>query len=371
MFQGGTYAEGPLLTGEQTTSVEPLVKRNVRLTWVDSAKGVSIFLVVLVHATSWLRDLGPVSQGLALFNGIFGDLRMPLFMCMAGFFASKWVDSSWRRLFSGKLSLLIWVYLIWQPLFFVAKYAAGIFMDGQDHTSLAAQALRMAVSPLRPNGETWFLWALAIYFVAAKLLSRVPTWWHLVVAGLVSVAWEYFAVQRISPDMASILGIGILSVVHLYFFFAFGLLCRNLIATSVAKVGQMGALIVLVAWLAVTVLATQAGWRVLPAFPFVLDFFGMCAGIGIGLLLAKWRPLNNLGGNTLQVYVAHVPLLIVLALLLTAFGFSWHSNVVGTLAPIVAAIIVTAVALVLHRWAGAGALKYLYDRPQWFEFRGR
>lgn len=110
----------PLMPGEAVpllrwkvampTPVERSARTSPRLTWVDTARGISILLVVGLHATLWLGYLGEPPRWLVVFNEVAGFFRMPLFFAAAGLFAQKWMRASWRELFKGKLWLLIWVY---------------------------------------------------------------------------------------------------------------------------------------------------------------------------------------------------------------------------------------------------------------------
>ena len=161
-----------------------------RLDWVDTAKGISILLVVLVHAAHWVEYAGVSSRALTDVNEALSTLRMPLFFCMSGLFAAKWLDRSWRELWSGKLSLLLWVFIVWQPMVLGYKLLAAGTLPDQEDTSVLAHLARFVLSPVRPSGELWFLWGLVLFFVVAKLLSRLPVWLHLAVAAAI---WSLLA----------------------------------------------------------------------------------------------------------------------------------------------------------------------------------
>ena len=78
-----------------------------RLDWVDTAKAISIILVVLLHLRDQFEQFSLHSPPLDFFTEVSANLRMPMFFAVAGLFASKWLSTSWRDLGKGKLALLV------------------------------------------------------------------------------------------------------------------------------------------------------------------------------------------------------------------------------------------------------------------------
>src|SRR3954454_25108252 len=85
----------------------------VRVTWVDTGRGIAITLVALFHATNWLLGAGAHVQGWSQANLVMSSLRMPLFFTLAGLFAGKWVRGAWGPLWRVKVRLYLWVFLLW------------------------------------------------------------------------------------------------------------------------------------------------------------------------------------------------------------------------------------------------------------------
>lgn len=127
-----------------------------RLDWVDTAKALSIILVVVLHTRDQFELFSMQSAHLDFFTEVSANLRMPMFFAVAGLFASKWIRTSWRDLGKGKLALLVWVFLIWQPVVFSYQLLSHWVLDGLSWQLVAEQALRLVVTPIRPNGELWF-----------------------------------------------------------------------------------------------------------------------------------------------------------------------------------------------------------------------
>ena len=129
-----------------------------------------IIILVVVSFTGSIRQFH--CSHLDFFTKVSANLRMPMFFAVAGLFASKWLSKSWRDLGQGKLALLIWVFLMWQPVVFAYRLLSQWVLDGLSWQYTAEQALRVLASPIRPNGELWFLWTLALFFVIGRLTTK-------------------------------------------------------------------------------------------------------------------------------------------------------------------------------------------------------
>ena len=67
-----------------------------RLDWVDMAKGISIFLVVMMYAAS---SVGEDTGGVGAFHWAIAfatPFRMPEFFLISGLFLSQVIDRPWR-----------------------------------------------------------------------------------------------------------------------------------------------------------------------------------------------------------------------------------------------------------------------------------
>ena len=335
-----------------------------RIAWPDAARGISILLVVLLHSTMWTGYLGDEPAALVWINDVAASLRMPVFFLVAGMFAGKWMDRPWRDLVSNKLALLIWVFLAWQPIYFAFKFAAAHTLPGQEDTSLAAHLVRMVASPVRPNGETWFLWALVVYFMAAKLLRRVPVALHLTTAAVASIVVLGVIRPWLGADLVRLAGTGLVNVVPLYFFFAAGLLLRSQIMATGSRLGAVPALLVVAVWIAAASGAAMLGIDREFGVEFMLKTLGAAAGLALGVLLQRVTPLVALGKRTLEVYVAHVPLIAIAIMAVSVSGWS-----LGGFLPYLPLVLAAGAiwgALLLHRALKGTPGRYLYEQPTWF-----
>lgn len=330
-----------------------------RVLWVDTGRGIAISLVALFHATNWLIGAGAHAGGWTQANLVMSSLRMPLFFTLAGLFAGKWVAGAWGPLWRTKLRLYLWVFLVWGAVGSVT-YFAGLRMRGAGSvTNNMIEPFLM--SPLMPRLELWFIWALALFFVVAKLTRRVPVWAQLAVAGIGSAValsgWE-----TASP--------GWNGAVKYYVFFLVGLHLRGLVLERGSDARRGALVAVFVAWLAVAVGLWALDLRDVLGLYFVNCVLGVAGGIALSRALSRFAVLRRLGSQTLPVYLAHTPIIIVAAVLLSRTSFV-DGPVVAVLGPPLLAASAVALALVLERGLRAAGAPWMYDPPAWFDVRRR
>lgn len=336
-----------------------------RLAWPDAAKGLSILLVVVLHGTMWIEYLGASSAALTTFNTMFASMRMPLFFCIAGIFGSKWIEADWRTLATSKLSLLIWIFIAWQPVFFAFKYFASLIIPEQ-HPSLLGQLARMIVSPIRPNGETWFLWALVIYFVLAKAFRRVQPFIHLSIAGFISLLFSGIVRPWLGADTVRLMGTGLEMVVPLYFFFAFGLILKHKILELATSLQWQYRVLVLLAWATLAGIAASSGSSRAPGVEFMLQLLGVGAGIALGTLLKPVIWLQRIGQNTLPIYVGHMLFISTAVSLAYAMGIRTDGEASSASLSLVISAISICASLVLWKRSQGNAIGHMYTMPPKF-----
>lgn len=130
-----------------------------RLEWVDSAKAVSIFMVVLWHAFQRSIDV----------NELLIFTRMPLFFFVAGFFSVKALQRPWKDIFVSKTGHFLYLYGLWLTAFFILVIIPASIKD-----ATPIEWMYVFKNFIDPTSGLWFLYALAIIFPLAKMFSRVP-----------------------------------------------------------------------------------------------------------------------------------------------------------------------------------------------------
>ena len=313
--------------------------------WVDVAKGACILLVVLHHAV--VKDLAlqtpaalsAVEDAWHWVTMALKPVRMPLFFVLSGLVASGAVRRPWaqarRRVLSPYYLYVVW--LVLQGAFFSVERTLPMNRT-QDLGELGTDLLWASTN-------LWFLYALAVYFLLARLLSRLPT----------------LPVLLPTDDWNRV------SVVFHFTFFAVGALAPDLVrrwAGPASRLPRRLALVYLVLVVALPLLGTPRTLVML-----VASTVGVPLGIGLCVLLARGRvaaPLAWLGRRTLPIYVMHSPLLALALHLPTPIGTGRLGALEAAAYPVLLTAVAVAVALLLHallRRVGADALFELPTRP--------
>ena len=147
-----------------------------RLEWVDTAKGISILLVVMMHSAI---GVGEVTGGVSYLHWIIAwasPFRMPEFFLISGLFLSQVIDRDWRPYADRRVVHYLYFYALWAVIHLLFKQAVGA---GDPVTAISY----IAWAIIEPYGVLWFIYMLAAFSAAAKLLhdAKAPHW--LVLAG--------------------------------------------------------------------------------------------------------------------------------------------------------------------------------------------
>ncbi len=275
--------------------------------WADAAKGLCIVLVVLHHVVGkhyvpLVTDLSDPLSGSELLPAWVGEawhgltealrpVRMPLFFALSGFFASRALHRPWpaarARVLGGYYLYAVWL------LFFVAYYEIATRMPANRTDGVADLAKDLVWA----STSMWFLYALPVYFVVAKLLRRWPSAVLLGAATLAgSLSW--FGIEQVNREQ----------VLFCFLFFAVGAYRPRAVTDAVARLPVPAALGVFVLALGVR----QAD--VVPRSLVVLA--AGLAGVALGLAVARHlarSPLADgltwLGQRTMRIYVLHLVVL--------------------------------------------------------------
>lgn len=321
---------------------------------MDVAKGIAIVLVVGFHAVVFPANLGLVQEwrGLATLLDTF---RMPLFFFTSGLFAAKAAHGSLTHLWSTRVARLLWLFMLWSVIWFVVFYAAPPL-----GTSRIGQRLdELALLFISPNQNTWYVYALALYFLVAWALRRVPAAVQVGLAALLAVAFD---IGLLSGPNGAVTRMG----QGLVWF---------LVALHLGP--QVRALAPRVRWwhplLALTLYGGAAGLVALAGvkgFPFVrlaLAALAVLAGSTLAVALSRVAALDwlrALGRRTLGVYLVHFYVILGVCLLLAPVAAQVAELRVLDLAlPLLLTVLGVMVSLGMHRLTRR--LTWLWDRPRW------
>ncbi|WP_104082524.1 acyltransferase family protein [Cryobacterium sp. Y11] len=339
-----------------------------RVDWVDGAKGLAIVLVALAHAVQLTVISGLAPEFWNKINLVFIVFRMPLFFLASGLFARSIILRTWPALWRTRLSLLAWALLLW-TLVQYGYFALLPSPAGLEKTDL----INLLLSPVRPSNGLWFLYALALFFVAAKLMqNRID--WRVQVGGGAVLSVLFFA--RADTGNIAWNGMG-----RYFLFFLLGCYLREWILAFVNRPSRFGALGLGLgfgaAFLALAGIILTVDSRV-PVITGALVLVSLLA-LGSGLLIARFLVgframawLNYVGRNTLPIYVMHVLFLsLITSLLLPWRGQAWLDRFGPALPLLVAGGGVAAALLFWRVVRDLPVLRYGFEVPLWFAGRPR
>jgi peptidoglycan/LPS O-acetylase OafA/YrhL len=220
--------------------------------------------------------------------------------------------------------------------------------------------IAMAATVVRPRSELWFLWALAVYFVLARLSRRIPVPAQLLLAASVSAVW----MSGLVPGG----NLGWNGAPKFYLFFLLGVHQRDLILwfaeRSMPAQSRSGVLIAVWATVAVAVLTSGAWQFIGPGL--IAHLMGLASGIALAVRLSSRRMLGYLGSRTLPIYLAHTPLIIILAWFVHQERHAAWMPALTPVLPVAVAVTVVPLTLTLHAGLTATPARVLYQPPRRF-----
>ncbi|WP_345751788.1 acyltransferase family protein [Microbacterium rhizophilus] len=328
-----------------------------RMAWIDVARGVAISLVVLFHTGMFTVPTGLAPGWWTDLNLAFALLRMPLFFLVSGLLAVGAVRRTWARLWSTRLAVLVWVFVLWTILRFLYYRVMPEPIDLNQ-----SSWVDLVLSVVRPSNGLWFLFALAVFLVVGKAVdARAPRAVVLAVAGAASVALHSgFTTGNVAYD----------GILRYFVFFLAGLWFRDRIVRLVERMSTTSTVLLLGAFVAGIALRAVAGAVVDTITALPIASAGVLGALGASRALADRRlarPFAHLGGRTLQVYVTHVLLLSAMTTALMALPSGGLLAAVAPVLPVVLAIVAIVLSLLFARAAEALPLTaLLYRAPAWF-----
>lgn len=324
----------------------------MREDWVDVAKGVAILLVVSFHAIVFPANLGLAHEWRG-FAGTLDTFRMPLFFFTSGLFAAKTLRSTPGELWSTRVARLLWLFALWSVIWFAVFYAApplGTSRIGQRPAELAS----MFISP---NQNTWYVYALAVYFLAAWALQRLPAPVQIGLAAVLAVAFDVGLLdsQNGAVDRMGRGFVWFLLAVHV------GPQARAL----APRVRWWHPVLALVLYGGAAATVALAGASGLPFVRIALASLAVLAGCTLAVALSRIPALDwlrELGQRTLGVYLVHFYVILGACLLLAPVAADVAEMPLLDLAlPLMLTLLAVTSSLMVRRVTTR--LTWLWDRP--------
>jgi uncharacterized membrane protein YcfT len=328
-----------------------------RVPWVDTAKGVCIVLVVMMHST---LGVGEVMGGEGFMHSAVAfakPFRMPDFFLVSGLFLSRVIDRDWRSYADKRVVHFAYFYLLWLVIQSVARL-------GQTSGGTAEGfAQHLALSLVEPYGTLWFVYLLAVFSIATKLLRGMPAPLLVGAAAILQIASLHTEWTVIDEFCA-----------RFVYFLAGYLLAPAIFRLADAAAARPGpALAGLAVWAAINGFlaltpSSFAGFPTLASLPVVSLALGAAGGAAIvtmAALLTQTRvaaPFAYAGRHSIAVYLAFFILMAATRAMLVKTGIIADVGLVS-------AIVTTAAVLgplVLERLVRETPLSFLFKRPAAF-----
>jgi len=337
-----------------------------RLDWVDMAKGLSIFLVVMMYAAG---SVGEDTGGVGAFHWAIAfatPFRMPEFFLISGLFLSQVIDRPWRAFADRRVVHYLYFYALWAVIHIVFK--VGLLA-----TDPVGAVEQLAWAVIQPYGVLWFIYMLAVVSAATKLLHmlRIP----------VAVVLALGAALQISAIHTGSYAIDQFAAYFIFFYAGFVLAPQLFRLTAWATRNVALSLVGLLIWFILhTALVFSPGFVMDPVHPVMgtaglpgvhlaLAMVGTTALCVIAALLSLLPMMNWLrwmGSKSLIIYVAFVLPMGIARTLLIKFGV-----IEPTLLTFLTMAIAIVSPLVLY-WIveRTGLGKFLFERPVWAHLPG-
>lgn len=325
--------------------------QETRVAWVDIAKGICILLVVMMHATLGVEKATGTPTVLNGFIEWAKPFRMPDFFLISGLFLAARIDRPWRSYLDSKVHYFAYFYVLWLTIQFAMKAPGMVAASGAEATILA-----YLTGLVQPWGTLWFIYMLAVFFVAAKLLNEAPK----------ALVWSAAAMLYLAAPHTGWLLVDEFAARFVFFYtgyWAAPLIFRY--AETVTKSPLTLVAAALVAWAAINALLVANGLAFVKGLDLWVSYAGVAAVVAFSVILLPTLPgrvLAYCGRNSIKIYLAF-PLFMgparAVALKLGTIIPDWAAALISTSAGVAGALILA------HIVAGT-RFDILFKRPAAF-----
>lgn len=290
-----------MASAQNISTGQPIVKK--RLDWVDYAKGIGIFLVVLGHMLRSLFNSDLLAdQGLADFiDQWIYIFHMPLFFIISGLFIERSLRKTGKEFILDKLRSIAYPYLVWSVLQTSLQIVAGQDVNNQ----ISWRSLLEII--YQPIMQFWFLYTLFLLSLLYAFLRRLGL--SLSVVG--AIACLFYCSQGLGSEA----DLGSWSVIYQvrYFcpYFVLGA-CLSYWPQGLTILSSQtpGRLLLLSSGLGFTAVGVAVFWKLSHqswlSFPFAI--LGSLSVFTLAMFLTNrgWLGLLKQWGQlSLEIYVAH------------------------------------------------------------------
>ena len=342
---------------------------NPRVGWVDVVKGISIFLVVMMHSTLGVQNALGEASWMGQIVEFARPFRIPCFMLVSGLFLHRSINTNWPQYFDRKILHFIYFYLLWVAIQVVIKTPAWMG-EGQTLSEIFSFYLMTFVQPF---GTLWFIYLLPIFYFATRLLRNFN--WKIVLGAAL--------ILQILPIHTGSILIDEFASRYVYFFIGYQF-HRHFFDWATLSIKKTALIVILLALWFVTnawftnaltpqfllniVNTSPAGpiakFSDLPLISLALAIAGSLAMITLGAIIMQVKSLSFMrwvGQRSIVVYLAFFLPMAISRILLIKFADDILST--GTIAAIVT--ISAAIGPLIFYWfiKKIGYGMFLFERP--------
>ena len=341
-----------------------------RVGWVDTAKGICIIFVVMMHSTlgvglaldetGWMHDVVAFAR----------PFRMPDFFLISGLFLGLVIDRPWLRYIDRKVVHFLYFYILWLTIQFAFKAPVMAVEEG-----LSAPIVQYLYSFIQPFGTLWFIYMLPIFFIFTRLVKGLPVWFVLLWAAVLEMLPIHTGWMLFDEFCAR----------YVYFFAGYALASRIFVLADWVAEHRGASLAGLAVWALINAwfvsmpvpewlaFAVQPlgpaegepGLATLPLISLVLGAAGAMAIVTVSSLVAgsRWTGwLSWLGEHSIVVYLAFFLPMATARVVLTKTGIITDVGTISLLVTI-AGVVGPVVLYLLIQRIGWG--RFLFERPAW------
>lgn len=339
-----------------------------RLSWVDTAKGLSIILVVMMHSAYGVGEETGQSGILHWIIAWATPFRMPEFFLISGLFLSQVIARDWLKFSDRRILHYFYFYALWAVIQIVFKVGLG---TGDPLSALQ----QMALAIVDPYGVLWFIYMLAVFSLMTKVLwdLRVNSWVALGIAAVLQILPIGNTGSYIVDQFAEY---------FVYFFAGYALAPWIFKAVAWAQDRVLPAIGILVAYALINgflvfnggfemrPVHAEIGFAGLPVLHLVLAVVGSLALCVTAALLAKlpameW--LRWLGAHSIVVYLSFSIPMALSRVILLKVGIIDDTSTLSVIV-MLTALLSPLVLYWLIQKTGWG--KFLFERPAWAHLPG-
>lgn len=356
------------LTGSSTQAVAPTAitserspsAASERVTWVDTAKGICIILVVLLHSTHGVETALNTTTWLHSFVEFAKPFRMPDFFLLSGLFMARALGRTRDGYIDAKVTHFVYFYVLW-TLLQVGLKESALLLDAGPRAFAVHLAYRLFVAPI---GVMWFLYILVAFFLIGWAFRRHPAWLLALAIPL------HLFDDEISLALAPVLGAGdglLWEFCSRLVFFVIGWMGAPLLFQLVGKARRQTILIVglLLLWVLVNGTLVALGLHQTNWIGLLLGLLGACAVVLFSNLITEGsvgQLLRYAGSHSLIVFSTFFLGMAATRTVLLKLLPQADASLIA-LAVFAGALATPFLLAWLIQWTGRG--KFLIERPRW------